>query len=619
MKYQYQFATENITIDIDEEWVCVLREFDRMERNSNIKSQKSSIHYDAFAFVPDFLGLHEKGYLPKDETVAEIFDGSPAFEYALAHLTPRHCDVLFRRAILEESFPSIAKSYKTDTSTIHSYYQRLCARIKKHYIDWKWLHSCENEVLPRAGNVTVVTPGLTYDQILAIRKNRYQCKTIREIAQVVGVSITLVINCLRDNPILETICPSCGKPIEQGAFGAMKVFCSRKCYFYWFRRNSQNPEADLHTINGKTYLSDLDKLAIDFYRQLYIPVPRIGALVGVSRQHVSAHAYSNPLPYTICWHCGTPIPGEPGGKPRKFCSDECYWRYYNREKKDRQQTSYKSPNIIIPSSEQIKYAAALFKSGYSFSLISSLSGLTEDNMERLFRFSYLMERICPYCGNTFMSTNVEMRYCSEKCQTSSEKSYDKYFKKEKQLENVIMDRRFPTKVVTGIVTIINAHIWEPYNLKNTCPVYTVTLLIPKEDTKTLNGINIAIDNAIKLGASQHRGRYAQAAKRNIPLHDGDAEHMNPRFHGHMILNAASITQPAVFDTQLYPASDRDFLYSGCCARVSLTFFPIRNEQYSGIGCALGNFQRINARENPTLLHDIDFDLFVGEYMRIFDR
>ena len=110
MKYQYRFATECVEVDIDEEWVCVLREFDRQERNGNIKAEKGSIHYDAFGFVPDFMGLLEKGYSPKDETLAQIFDGSPAFEYALEHLTPRHCDVILRRAVLEESFPSIASA-----------------------------------------------------------------------------------------------------------------------------------------------------------------------------------------------------------------------------------------------------------------------------------------------------------------------------------------------------------------------------------------------------------------------------------------------------------------------------------------------------------------------------
>ena len=35
MKYKYEFANENKTIEISEEWISVLEELDRLEYNNN--------------------------------------------------------------------------------------------------------------------------------------------------------------------------------------------------------------------------------------------------------------------------------------------------------------------------------------------------------------------------------------------------------------------------------------------------------------------------------------------------------------------------------------------------------------------------------------------------------
>ena len=45
MKYQYRFGIGYEDIELDEEWVAVLKDFDPKERNNNIKARKSSIHY----------------------------------------------------------------------------------------------------------------------------------------------------------------------------------------------------------------------------------------------------------------------------------------------------------------------------------------------------------------------------------------------------------------------------------------------------------------------------------------------------------------------------------------------------------------------------------------------
>ena len=57
-----------------------------------------------------------------------------------------------------------------------------------------------------------------------------------------------------------------------------------------------------------------------------------------------------------------------------------------------------------------------------------------------------------------------------------------------------------TKVVTGVVRLSYEHVWEPASVNGSNPKYSVSLIIPKSDTKTLAAINQAIDNAIRDGA-----------------------------------------------------------------------------------------------------------------------
>ena len=42
-----------------------------------------------------------------------------------------------------------------------------------------------------------------------------------------------------------------------------------------------------------------------------------------------------------------------------------------------------------------------------------------------------------------------------------------------------------TKVVTGIVRLSYEHVWEPASINGSNPKYSVSLIIPKSDTKTI--------------------------------------------------------------------------------------------------------------------------------------
>ena len=49
-----------------------------------------------------------------------------------------------------------------------------------------------------------------------------------------------------------------------------------------------------------------------------------------------------------------------------------------------------------------------------------------------------------------------------------------------------------TKVVTGIVRLSYANVWEPTSVNGGTPKYGVSLIIPKSDKKTITAINKAM-------------------------------------------------------------------------------------------------------------------------------
>ena len=60
------------------------------------------------------------------------------------------------------------------------------------------------------------------------------------------------------------------------------------------------------------------------------------------------------------------------------------------------------------------------------------------------------------------------------------------------------DKKRSTKVVTGVVRLSYANVWEPTSINGGTPKYSVSLIIPKNDSKTLDAINAAIEG-LKIG------------------------------------------------------------------------------------------------------------------------
>ena len=154
----------------------------------------------------------------------------------------------------------------------------------------------------------------------------------------------------------------------------------------------------------------------------------------------------------------------------------------------------------------------------------------------------------------------------------------------------------PTKVVTGVVRLSYANVWEPASINGSNPKYSVSLIIPKTDTKTIDAINAAVDAAIKDGAAKFGGKIPNKAALKLPLRDGDLERDDEAYKGAYFVNANSATAPGVVDAACNPILTRSEVYSGVYGRASISFYAFNSNGNRGIACGLNNLQKIRDGE-----------------------
>lgn len=108
----------------------------------------------------------------------------------------------------------------------------------------------------------------------------------------------------------------------------------------------------------------------------------------------------------------------------------------------------------------------------------------------------------------------------------------------------------PTKVITGPNTRWSyANVWEAKSINGSTPKFSVSLIIPKTDTATIEKINRAIKAAYEEGQSKLRCNskfVPDLESLKLPLRDGDKERKgDPAYAGCMFINANSSTAPGM--------------------------------------------------------------------------
>lgn len=178
-----------------------------------------------------------------------------------------------------------------------------------------------------------------------------------------------------------------------------------------------------------------------------------------------------------------------------------------------------------------------------------------------------------------------------------------------------------TKVITGLVRFSYAHVWEPQAINDgDDKKYSVSLIIPKSDKKTIKAIMDAIEEAKEEGRlTKFKGKVP--AKLKTPLRDGDEERPDDEAYANSyFVNATSFNKPGIVDKDINPILDRDEFYSGCYGRASITFYPFNANGNIGVACGLNHIQKLkdgeplSGRSTPEQdFGDLEYDFEDDEY------
>ena len=159
----------------------------------------------------------------------------------------------------------------------------------------------------------------------------------------------------------------------------------------------------------------------------------------------------------------------------------------------------------------------------------------------------------------------------------------------------------PTKVITGVKTRWSyANVWQAKSINGGAPKYSVSLIIPKSDTKTVTAVKNAIQAAYEEGQSKLKGNSKSVPALTAiktPLRDGDAERPDDAsYKDCYFINANSATAPGIVDAARNPIIEHSEVYSGVYGRASINFYAFNSNGNKGIACGLNNLQKISDGE-----------------------
>nr|DAI13743.1 MAG TPA: DNA helix destabilizing protein [Caudoviricetes sp.] len=155
-----------------------------------------------------------------------------------------------------------------------------------------------------------------------------------------------------------------------------------------------------------------------------------------------------------------------------------------------------------------------------------------------------------------------------------------------------------TKIVTGKVRFCYVNVFEPTAMnEGDTPKYNICILIPKDDAKTLEKINKAIEAAKQAGKAKLADKNGKIPSNlKLPLRDGDAERADdPAFENCYFINANSNRKPSIVDHDLNPIMEKEEFYSGCYGRASINFYAF-SVSSKGIAAGLNNLQKLEDGE-----------------------
>lgn len=158
-----------------------------------------------------------------------------------------------------------------------------------------------------------------------------------------------------------------------------------------------------------------------------------------------------------------------------------------------------------------------------------------------------------------------------------------------------MNENTSTKVRIGECRLSYCHLFQPEAVADGGEKkYSVSIIIPKSNTKLVAQIRTAIDAAAAAGMSKFGGR--RPANLKTPLRDGDIDRADDEAYADSwFINASSRTKPGVVkvmeiggEKKLVEVTNEEDVYSGCYGYVTVNFFPFNNAGNRGIAAGLNN-------------------------------
>ena len=143
-----------------------------------------------------------------------------------------------------------------------------------------------------------------------------------------------------------------------------------------------------------------------------------------------------------------------------------------------------------------------------------------------------------------------------------------------------------------------ANIWEPKSINGSEAKYSLSCIISKSDTKTVEAIKAAIEAAKELGREKKWGGKIPAGPSfKTPLRDGDIERPDDEaYKNSYFINTNSKEAPQIVDRRVQPITNPLDCGSGDYCNVTVNFYPFNANGNRGIAAGLGNIQKVKDGE-----------------------
>lgn len=180
------------------------------------------------------------------------------------------------------------------------------------------------------------------------------------------------------------------------------------------------------------------------------------------------------------------------------------------------------------------------------------------------------------------------------------------------------NQRKNPELTIGEVRFSYVNIWKPVSMNDdgSNAKYSVSLIIPKEDVKTINAVKKAIEIAAENGTKETFGGKDPHKIPNFkwPLRDGDIDRENDEAYANSyFLNATANPEkhvPQVVDKHRQKIIDQTEFYSGCYGYAAINFYPFNVSGNRGIACGLQHVMK--SKDGPALGGSVSVDVaFAG--------